>query len=180
MSLTRSYGGQPVPRGVDLAVDRGSRRWCWGPTGGPRARSAPGYFAREHDTLNPESAVREHLAGAEPHLTDGEVCRVLGAFLFTGDDTGKRIGVLSGGEKTRLALAGLVHSGAIVLLLDEPTDNLDPVSRAGVLAAVGTCPGARSSWSRTTRAPSTRYGRTGYCRCGRRRRTCGTTTTGTL
>lgn len=50
--------------------------------------------------------------------------------------------VLSGGEKTRLALAGLVHSGANVLLLDEPTNNLDPASRAEVLAAVGTYPGA--------------------------------------
>lgn len=67
---------------------------------------------------------------------------MLGSFLFSGDNVDKPVGVLSGGEKTRLALAGLVHSGANVLLLDEPTNNLDPASRAEVLAAVGTHPGA--------------------------------------
>ncbi|MFC9502886.1 ABC-F family ATP-binding cassette domain-containing protein [Streptomyces sp. NPDC057002] len=163
VSLTRSYGGQHVLRGVDLALDRGSRLVVLGPNGAGKTtllrilagRDTPdsgrvvhghglrlGYFAQEHDTLDPELTVREHLAGAAPHLTDGEARQVLGSFLFTGDDTGKRVGVLSGGEKTRLALAGLVHSGANVLLLDEPTNNLDPASRAEVLAAVGTYPGA--------------------------------------
>jgi ATPase subunit of ABC transporter with duplicated ATPase domains len=163
VSLTRSYGGQHVLRGVDLAVDRGSRLVVLGPNGAGKTtllrilagQDRPdsgrvvhghglrlGYFAQEHDTLDPELTVREHLAGAAPHLTDGEVRRVLGSFLFSGDDAGKRVGVLSGGEKTRLALAGLVHSGANVLLLDEPTNNLDPASRAEVLAAVGTYPGA--------------------------------------
>ncbi|GGS79212.1 ABC-F family ATP-binding cassette domain-containing protein [Streptomyces violaceus] len=163
VSLTRSYGGQQVLRGVDLAVDRGSRLVVLGPNGAGKTtllriladQDTPdsgrvvhghglrlGYFAQEHDTLDPELTVHEHLAGAAPHLTDGEVRQVLGSFLFTGDDAGKRAGVLSGGEKTRLALAGLVHSGANVLLLDEPTNNLDPASRAEVLAAVGTYPGA--------------------------------------
>ncbi|MFF7794535.1 ATP-binding cassette domain-containing protein [Streptomyces sp. NPDC007991] len=163
VSLTRSYGGQQILRGVDLAVDRGSRLVVLGPNGAGKTtllrilagQDTPdsgrvvhghglrlGYFAQEHDTLDPELTVREHLAGAAPHLADGEVRQVLGAFLFSGDDAGKRVGVLSGGEKTRLALAGLVHSGANVLLLDEPTNNLDPASRAEVLAAVGTYPGA--------------------------------------
>ncbi|MEU6912502.1 ABC-F family ATP-binding cassette domain-containing protein [Streptomyces olindensis] len=163
VGLTRSYGERQVLRGVDLAVDRGSRLVVLGPNGAGKTtllrilagQDVPdggrvvrghglrlGYFAQEHDTLDPASTVREHLAGAAPHLTDGEVRQVLGSFLFTGDDTGKPVGVLSGGEKTRLALAGLVHSGANVLLLDEPTNNLDPASRAEVLAAVGTYPGA--------------------------------------
>ncbi|WP_415937646.1 ABC-F family ATP-binding cassette domain-containing protein [Streptomyces sp. 039-1] len=163
VALTRSYGDLRVLGGVDLAVDRGSRLVVLGPNGsgkttllrllaghdrpdsgrvvrGPGLRL--GYFAQEHDTLDPARTVRAHLAAAAPHLTDGEVRRALGSFLFTGDDADKPVAVLSGGEKTRLALAGLVHSGANVLLLDEPTNNLDPASRAEVLAAVGTYPGA--------------------------------------
>ncbi|MFD0853348.1 ATP-binding cassette domain-containing protein, partial [Actinomadura adrarensis] len=65
-----------------------------------------------------------------------------GSFLFSGDDVDKPSGVLSGGEKTRLALAMLVVSSANVLLLDEPTNNLDPASRAEILAALRTFTGA--------------------------------------
>ncbi|WP_023591178.1 ABC-F family ATP-binding cassette domain-containing protein [Streptomyces thermolilacinus] len=163
ISLAKSYGGQPVLRGVDLAVDRGSRLVVLGPNGAGKTTllrllagaEAPdsgrvvrghglrlGYFAQEHDTLALDRTVRQNLAAAAPHLTDGEVRGVLGAFLFAGDDADKPAGVLSGGERTRLALAGLVHSGANVLLLDEPTNNLDPASRGEVLAAVGAYPGA--------------------------------------
>ena len=67
---------------------------------------------------------------------------MLGSFLFSGDDVDKPAGVLSGGEKTRLALATLVVSGANVLLLDEPTNNLDPASRAEVLDALRRYQGA--------------------------------------
>ncbi|MFI2367697.1 ABC-F family ATP-binding cassette domain-containing protein [Streptomyces sp. NPDC018833] len=161
--LTKSYGDHQVLTGVDLAVDRGSRLVVLGLNGagkttllrilageeepdsgrvvnGPGLRL--GYFAQEHDTLAWERSVRENLAGVAPHLTDGEVRRVLGAFLFSGDDADKPAGVLSGGERTRLALATLVHCGANVLLLDEPTNNLDPASRDEVLTAVGSYPGA--------------------------------------
>ncbi len=149
--------------GVDLALDRGSRLVVLGFNGAGKTtllrllagREEPdsgrvvsghglrlGYFAQEHDTLDPARTVRENLADAAPHLSDGEARHVLGSFLFTGDDADKPARVLSGGEKTRLALAGLVHSGANVLLLDEPTNNLDPASRGEVLAAVGSYPGA--------------------------------------
>ncbi|MCF3123609.1 ABC-F family ATP-binding cassette domain-containing protein [Streptomyces arenae] len=163
IGLTKAYGSQRVLTGVDLAVDRGSRLVVLGLNGagkttllrllagrelpdGGRVVAGPGlrlgYFAQEHDTLDGARTVRENLAAAAPQLDDGEVRGVLGAFLFRGDDVDKPAGVLSGGEKTRLALAGLVHSGANVLLLDEPTNNLDPASRDEVLAAVGTYPGA--------------------------------------
>ncbi|MFE5937301.1 ABC-F family ATP-binding cassette domain-containing protein [Streptomyces sp. NPDC056470] len=164
VSLVRSYGGgRPVLDGIDLAVDRGSRLVVLGLNGAGKStllrllagEEEPdagrvvrghglrtGYFAQEHETLDAGRTVRANLAAAAPHLTDGEVRQVLGAFLFRGDDADKPAGVLSGGEKTRLALAGLVHSGANVLLLDEPTNNLDPASRDQVLAAVGTYPGA--------------------------------------
>ena len=68
--------------------------------------------------------------------------KILGSFLFSGDDVDKPAGVLSGGEKTRLALATLVVSGANVLLLDEPTNNLDPASREEILGALRTYQGA--------------------------------------
>ncbi|KAB2341294.1 ABC-F family ATP-binding cassette domain-containing protein [Actinomadura rudentiformis] len=158
ISLTKSYGDLRVLSGVDLAVDRGSRLLVLGLNGAGKTtllkilvgRLRPdsgrvvhghglrlGYFAQEHDTLDPARTVRQNLADAAPHLDDGEARHILGSFLFSGDDAGKPAGVLSGGEKTRLALAGLVGSGANVLLLDEPTNNLDPASRAEVLAAVG-------------------------------------------
>ncbi|MCX5203015.1 ATP-binding cassette domain-containing protein [Streptomyces sp. NBC_00237] len=163
ISLTKAYGGRQVIRGVDLAVDRGSRLVVLGLNGAGKTtllrmlagHEVPdagrvvhghglrlGYFAQEHDTLQAARTVRENLASAAPHLDDGEARRVLGAFLFGGDDADKPAGVLSGGEKTRLALAGLVHSGANVLLLDEPTNNLDPASRGEVLGAVDSYPGA--------------------------------------
>ncbi|MQY04586.1 ABC-F family ATP-binding cassette domain-containing protein [Actinomadura macrotermitis] len=161
--LTKSYNGRRVLDGVDLAVDRGGRLVVLGLNGAGKTtllrllagRERPdagrvvhghglrlGYFAQEHDTLDPSRTVLQNLTAAAPHLTTGEARGVLGSFLFTGDDAGKPARVLSGGEKTRLALAGLVHSGANVLLLDEPTNNLDPASRSEVLAAVGAYPGA--------------------------------------
>ncbi|GHF91989.1 ABC transporter ATP-binding protein [Kitasatospora xanthocidica] len=163
VDLAKSYGGRPVLAGLDLAVDRGSRLVVLGLNGAGKTtllrilaghetpdsgRVVPGpglrlgYFAQEHDTLDPARSVRDNLAQAAPGLDDGELRHVLGAFLFRGDDADKPAGVLSGGEKTRLALAALVHSGANVLLLDEPTNNLDPASRTEVLGAVGTYPGA--------------------------------------
>ena len=101
-----------------------------------------GYFAQEHDTLDPDRTVLENMRSAAPDLADTEVRNVLGSFLFQGDDVSKPAGVLSGGEKTRLALAMIVVSGANVLLLDEPTNNLDPASREEVLGALSTYKGA--------------------------------------
>ncbi len=82
------------------------------------------------------------MKSAAPDLGETEVRKVLGSFLFTGDDVDKPAGVLSGGEKTRLSLALLVVSSANVLLLDEPTNNLDPASREEILGALSTFKGA--------------------------------------
>ena len=101
-----------------------------------------GYFAQEHDLLDPQASVLQNMMQAAPDLNETEARRVLGGFLFSGDDDHKPAGVLSGGEKTRLALATLVVSSANVLLLDEPTNNLDPASRKEVLDAIRRYEGA--------------------------------------
>ncbi|GIH81315.1 ABC-F family ATP-binding cassette domain-containing protein [Planobispora longispora] len=161
--LAKSYGSLEVFTGVDLAVDRGSRVVVLGLNGTGKTtllkilagRERPdagivvpghglrlGYYAQEHETLDAGRTVLANLTSAAPQLTEGEARRVLGAFLFSGDDAGKPAGVLSGGEKTRLALATLACSGANVLLLDEPTNNLDPASRREILDAIRAYRGA--------------------------------------
>jgi ATPase subunit of ABC transporter with duplicated ATPase domains len=161
--LSKSYGSLEVFCDVDLAVDRGSRVAILGLNGAGKTTLlrvlagllepdtgavAPGhglrlgYYAQEHETLDVDRTILEHMRAAAPQQTDTELRRLLGAFLFSGDDVEKPAGVLSGGEKTRLALATLVCSGANVLLLDEPTNNLDPVSREQVLDAIARYPGA--------------------------------------
>ncbi|HEX3336152.1 MAG TPA: ABC-F family ATP-binding cassette domain-containing protein [Jatrophihabitans sp.] len=166
--LSKSYGSLEVFTDVDLAVDRGARVVVLGlngagkttllrllsgieaaDTGGvvPGHGLRLGYYAQEHETLDHDRTVLENMRTSassvgRSDLTDTELRKILGAFLFSGDDVDKPAGVLSGGEKTRLALAMLVTSAANVLLLDEPTNNLDPVSRDQVLDALRTFAGA--------------------------------------
>jgi ATPase subunit of ABC transporter with duplicated ATPase domains len=161
--LSKSYGSLEVFTDVDLAIDRGSRVVILGLNGAgkttmlrilagvDRADTGSvtpghglkiGYYAQEHETLDVDRTVLENMHSAAPQLTDTQARSVLGSFLFSGDDATKPAGVLSGGEKTRLALAILVVSSANVLLLDEPTNNLDPASREEVLAAIRSYQGA--------------------------------------
>ena len=163
VGLSKSYGSEEVFSGVDIAVDRGSRVVVLGLNGAgkttllrllagletpdtgkvtPGHGLSLGYYAQEHETLETQRTVLEHMRTAAPNLTESEQRKVLGSFLFSGDDVEKPAGVLSGGEKTRLALAVLVVSGANVLLLDEPTNNLDPASREEVLGALRSFRGA--------------------------------------
>jgi ATPase subunit of ABC transporter with duplicated ATPase domains len=101
-----------------------------------------GYFAQEHDTLDDAATVWENIRHAAPDSGEQDLRGLLGAFMFTGSQLDQPAGTLSGGEKTRLALAGLVASTANVLLLDEPTNNLDPASREQVLDALRSYAGA--------------------------------------
>jgi ATPase subunit of ABC transporter with duplicated ATPase domains len=161
--LSKSYGSLEVFTDVDLAIDRGSRVVILGLNGAGKTTlmrllagvESPdtgevlpghglkiGYYAQEHETLDPDRTVLENMRSAAPDLQDAEVRRVLGSFLFSGDDVDKPARVLSGGEKTRLALATLVVSSANVLMLDEPTNNLDPASREEILGALRTYTGA--------------------------------------
>ncbi|MFR9288071.1 ATP-binding cassette domain-containing protein, partial [Varibaculum cambriense] len=73
-----------------------------------------GYYAQEHETLDPARTVYENMTAAAPDLDETHVRNILGQFLFSGEDAFKPASVLSGGEKTRLALATLVVSGANV------------------------------------------------------------------
>ncbi len=161
--LSRSYGSNEVFTDVDLAIDRGSRVVVLGLNGAgkttllrilagvddpdtgvvePGHGLKLGYYAQEHENLDVARTVLENMKSAAPDLGETEVRKVLGSFLFSGDDVDKRAGVLSGGEKTRLSLALLVVSAANVLLLDEPTNNLDPASRQEILGALRTFRGA--------------------------------------
>jgi len=161
--LSKSYGSLEIFTDVDLAIDRGSRVVILGLNGAgkttllrllggieppdtgeviPGHGLRLGYYAQEHETIDPERTVLEHMRSAAPETEEPGLRKILGAFLFSGDTVHQPAGTLSGGEKTRLALAGLVTSAANVLLLDEPTNNLDPISRAEVLKAISTYTGA--------------------------------------
>ena len=161
--LTKTYGSLEVFTGVDLAIDRGSRVVVLGLNGAGKTtllrllagaetpdtgRLEPGhglkigYFAQEHDTLDDLATVWENIRHAAPDTGEQDLRGLLGAFMFSGPQLDQPAGTLSGGEKTRLALAGLVASTANVLLLDEPTNNLDPASREQVLDALRSYRGA--------------------------------------
>ena len=162
-NLSKSYGSLEIFTAVDLAIDKGSKVVVLGLNGAgkttllrilsglekpdtgalePGHGLKIGYYAQEHETLDVSKSVLENMKRSAPQLNETDARNVLGSFLFSGDDVDKPAGVLSGGEKTRLALASLVVSSANVLLLDEPTNNLDPASREEILRALATFTGA--------------------------------------
>ena len=161
--LSKAFGSLEVFSGVDLAVDRGAKVVVLGLNGAgkttllrllagadtpdtgavlPGHGLRVGYYAQEHDTLDLDGSVWANVRHASPDTPEQQLRTLLGAFMFSGEQLDQPAGTLSGGEKTRLALAGLVSSAANVLLLDEPTNNLDPASRGQVLDALRRFSGA--------------------------------------
>jgi len=145
--IHKRYGDTPVYRGVDLEIRRGDRVALVGPNGAGKStllrivagvlpfdagERRPGHnvevaFYAQHqlECLDPENSVLEELA-REARTEDHPRLRGhLGAFLFSGDDVEKKVAVLSGGEKARLALARMLLRPANFLVLDEPTNHLD-------------------------------------------------------
>ena len=145
--LVKRYGSKTVYEGFSFAVDRGDRIGLVGPNGAGKStllkimagvlphegglvkyghNVKPGYFAQhQSENLNSERSVLEEATSVSPGLTEQEVRNLLGAFLFSGDDVHKKVRVLSGGEKSRLALTKILLSPPNLLLMDEPTNHLD-------------------------------------------------------
>jgi len=95
-----------------------------------------GYFAQAHEGLDPNKTILDELLDSKPDLKVSEARNLLGRFLFSGEDQFKRIDMLSGGERGRVALAKLTLQGANVLLLDEPTNHLDIPSQEVITEAL--------------------------------------------
>jgi len=162
-SAVKRYGSLAVYDGVDLVIERGAKVALVGPNGAGKSTMmrllagieplsggervgghnvSIGYFAQDlADTLDSEKSVIDELGDAAQRMTTVEIRNLLGAMLFSGDDVYKRVGVLSGGERARLALAKVLAHRNNCLLLDEPTNNLDIVAKDTLLEALRRFPG---------------------------------------
>jgi ATP-binding cassette subfamily F protein 3 len=162
--LGKAYGANKVFSRANLQLLRGEKVGLLGPNGvgkttflriisgeldpsagraklGDRVRV--GHFSQfVLDDLNPGQSVLESAReAAPPAVGNTDLRSLLGGFLFSGDDAFKKVSVLSGGERARLALARLFMSGANLLLLDEPTNHLDMGARAALEEALETYSG---------------------------------------
>jgi len=100
-----------------------------------------GYFAQAHEGLNPENTLIQEIDSVMPSWLTGQIREYLGKYLFSGDDAFKKVSVLSGGERGRLALAKLALQNTNLLLLDEPTNHLDIPSQEILEAVLDDYPG---------------------------------------
>ncbi|MBZ0152047.1 MAG: ABC-F family ATP-binding cassette domain-containing protein [Planctomycetes bacterium] len=153
-----AYGDKPVYRGVDFEVERGERIVLVGPNGagkstllklladklqpqrGVRALGhnvSAGYYSQYRiEMLQPRRTVLEEALDTESKVTEQFVRTLLGSFLFSGDAVFKKVEVLSGGEKSRLALVKLLLDPPNLLLMDEPTTHLDMGSIDALVSAL--------------------------------------------
>jgi ATP-binding cassette subfamily F protein 3 len=149
--IKKAYGDKVIYTDLNLTLNRGDRVTLVGPNGagkttllkllagvlpfeaGERVLGAnviTAYYAQYVlDLLKPENTVLEELARSAPDQQEQNLRRILGGFLFSGDDVRKRVAVLSGGEKARVALAKILMQPSNFLLMDEPTNHLDIGSR---------------------------------------------------
>ena len=152
--LVKRYGDNTVYDGLDFSLYRGEKVALVGPNGSGKStllkmiagalepdagtieygvRVSKTYYAQHQlEELNSGNTVFEELDRVAPGWTIAQVRTLLGAFLFNGDDVDKKVSVLSGGEKSRLALAKMLVAPRPLLCLDEPTNHLD-ISSADVL-----------------------------------------------
>src|SRR4029450_11611308 len=99
------------------------------------------YYDQEMRHLNPQNSILDEVWQVEPWKTMGDMRAYLGRFLFSGDEVLQTVGTLSGGEKSRVALAKLMLSTANLLVLDEPTNHLDIPAREVLEQALAAYPG---------------------------------------
>jgi ATP-binding cassette, subfamily F, member 3 len=149
--LRKAFGDLVLFDGLDFAIERGDRMAFVGRNGAGKTTLAKivagverfqagerivgsnveiAYYAQDvADQLDRDKDMLDVVAEANPELPPSRLRAVLGAFLFTGDDAFKKVGVLSGGEKSRVALARMMLTRANLLVLDEPTNHLDLASK---------------------------------------------------
>ena len=157
-NLHKSYGKRVIYEGFNLTVRRGERWAVMGRNGAGKttllkmiagastadsgtvrlgASLTMGYFAQQSlDVLNPDLTVIEQLIGDFPQDGLGSLRTLAGAFQFSGDDVDKKIRSLSGGEKSRLAMARMLYNPPNFLVLDEPTNHLDLATKEMLVEAL--------------------------------------------
>ena len=149
--ISKAYGEKPVYKNLNLQLLSGDKVALIGPNGAGKTtllkilagvlpfeegkrilghNVSTSYFAQYYiDLLNPQNTIIDEIRQVAPDDPEQKLRSVLGAFLFSGEDVFKKVSVLSGGEKTRVALARMLTRPANFLLLDEPTNHLDIPSR---------------------------------------------------